>query len=79
MLIVDVLCMCGIYVTSACTRERDPSYVALFQVSSFSLKGLFQFFLTRFEGLMEAVATMQIMKQGKQCLSFWAQNKFGLI
>lgn len=71
MLIVDVLCMCGIYVTSACT--------SLFQVSSFSLKGLFKFFLIQFEGLMEAVATMQIVKQGKQCLSFWAQNKFDII
>lgn len=61
-----VLCVCGIY----CPRERDPSSVALHQVSSFSLKGFLTWvFLTQVEGLStDGVTTVQIVKpSGANC------------
>lgn len=48
----DVLCICGVHCMPVCPW-RDPSYVALLQVSYFSLKCFFlwKIFLTWFEGL----------------------------
>lgn len=45
---VEVICVTTSHLSS---RGRNPSSGALLQVSSFSLKGVLQFFLTRFEGL----------------------------
>lgn len=41
----DGLCKCGIYCTSVCPKERDPSSVTLPQVSSFSPEPFLKCFL----------------------------------
>lgn len=80
---VDVVMfsVCGIYGTSACAMRGIPHTVCgIFHVSSSSLKGLFKFLLTWVQGLrLEAVTTLKIVKQGKQCLAFWAENRFDMI
>lgn len=36
LIIADIFCICGIYCTSVCARQRDPSSVVPFQVSPFA-------------------------------------------
>lgn len=52
----------SVYVASISPSQRDPSTVVLLQDASYSLKGVFKFFLSWFEGLRtEGVTTVQIV------------------
>lgn len=61
---VDAIWTCGICCTSVHSRVRDPSFVALFQALSSSLREFF--FLTWFGGLRTENVTIALVKLSKE-------------